>query len=124
MNRAFARHLLWLAMVIALCNALLPTALRIVASARGEQVVTICSSFGIKQIQIDAETGQPASGQQAAGSCEYCLASQLACLPSLDHPAPAPIVQVSAVLPDRFRVQFDGTYHWPSAQPRAPPTFS
>lgn len=124
LNRTLARRLLWLALLIALCNALLPTAMRIASADRGGQVVTLCSAFGVKQLQIDAATGQPSSGNQSSNTCEYCLASQLACLPAVEHPAPALIARISPALPDPARAEFVGQPHWPAAQPRAPPLFS
>jgi hypothetical protein len=62
--------------------AFAPTVSYLLASARGLQVIEICSSFGIKRITLDA-SGSPIDPQPASpesqSHCSFCIASLSPC---------------------------------------------
>ena len=122
-GRAFVSRVLWIALVLAVCNAVLPTALRAVSAVRGDQVVTICTSFGAKKVQMDS-SGQAARDAQQGDTCQYCLASQLACLPPVALAMPTPTALPAATVATSAGATPFLSAAWRSDQPRAPPRLS
>ncbi len=96
------RHLVvWVALFLAICNAVAPDLLRMAAVARGDQIVEICTAFGIKRVDSRSSSGEPAPASTDI-ACEFCLASQSPCVPLVAqdysatpafHPAPCARLQ-------------------------------
>ena len=75
------RHLVvWIALLLAICNAVAPDLLRMAAVARGDQVVEICTAFGIKRVDSGSSSGNTAPASYDA-ACKFCLGSQSPCTP-------------------------------------------
>lgn len=76
------RHLvLWIALFLAICNAVVPPLLRMSAVVRGDPVVEVCTAFGIKGLGPASESG--GSTPSSDGSeCKFCLGSQAPCVPT------------------------------------------
>jgi len=75
------RHVVvWIALLLAICNAVAPDLLRMAAVARGDQVVEICTAFGIKRVDSRTSSGNTAPASSEA-ACKFCLGSQSPCAP-------------------------------------------
>lgn len=112
---------LWIALLLAICNAMAPPLLRIAAVARGEAVVEVCTAFGVKHVGADSHSGPvtPTPWDDAA-ACKFCLGSQSPCAPAYDHPvllAGAPVLDAGP-LPDSPVPHNPARF---SSRPRAPP---
>ena len=115
------RHLVvWVALFLAICNAVAPDLLRMAAVARGEQVVEICTAFGIQRVDSRSSSGKPAPASPDT-ACKFCLGSQSPCAPLVAqgdsatpafHPAPSARLDQPFIAP-LARI-FSG--------PRGPPT--
>lgn len=75
--------MLWIALLVAVCNAIAPTLLSIAAVARGESVVEICTAFGIKRVPPASQSGGPPPASADSTACKFCLGSQSPCAPAI-----------------------------------------
>lgn len=80
------RHRGWLwAWLACFVLVVAPTVSYLIASARGVQVVEVCSSFGVKRITLDAQgrpLDAPPDASHAPSHCSFCVASLDPCVPS------------------------------------------
>lgn len=127
LRRRFECTLLWLALLANLFGAFLPTTLHLLATVSGTRTVAVCSTFGIKQVQIgaDATVKQPATEYSGIDRCDYCLVSQLSFSPALLSARVffAPVTTAEPLVPAPV---FSALVHEgaPVSQPRGPPVIS
>ncbi|MEN9491835.1 MAG: hypothetical protein RJA63_2284 [Pseudomonadota bacterium] len=110
---------IYAALLAAWVNAFAPALSYFFASAAGKEVVEVCTSFGLKKVQLDSPADSSSGGHDVR--CQFCLASLDAV--SFSHtatrqallPREADSVGSPAhAFPVRQR-------HAPSHRPRAPP---
>ncbi|MCC7548510.1 MAG: hypothetical protein IT532_12165 [Burkholderiales bacterium] len=110
----------WIALLLAVCNAVAPPLLRMAAVARGEAVVEVCTAFGIKRVGAGANSGGSAPASADASACKFCLGSQSPCAPTIaGKRIDAPALHLPLIaLPGE---SLPGDPSWLFSRPRGPP---
>ena len=114
----------WLAALAVLLGALAPAAAQVVADARGQHWVQICSASGMAWVRLGADMaadaklpGDPAGDGQR--HCPWCQLGDGAGLPlspsAFDFRLPVAAAQLSGAIDPVVKAP------WPSALSRAPP---
>jgi hypothetical protein len=121
MNRSLSRRFAAIALFAVLLAALAPTLSYLVAAAKGERAVEMCTSFGLQK-----SGGAPTGGLADGGHCPFCLVA--------DAPLPFPAAPVAAFPPPVAAQPMPGRHHaapppdpllaWFSSRQHAPPAFS
>lgn len=118
------RLLFGIAVFSALLHGLSSTASYLLASEDGKRVVEVCSSFGVKQVLVDAQ-GEPVAPDDGYGKlyCDFCAAGSMW----------AVLTTLPLLTPSELTTAFPGTEASPSLRikrmwteqvPRAPPAFA
>lgn len=125
--RPAAHRHAWIAILVVLAMALVPTLARALAHSQGEgtQWVEVCTSQGMKLVAVTEHDGPAAPGEAPPLShlehCPFCTLGQgWAPLPVRAFEL-APLAVAGTPVPERF-LQAPRTAHaWRTACPRGPP---
>ena len=116
----------WLALVVMLALALLPTVSHALALQRGGSAwVEVCTPQGMKLVAVDGS--EAPAPLQAAGHLEHCPACVLQHIDAAPPPTPPallPLPLEAAAVPPLFLHAPHTLHAWRTAQPRGPPTRS
>ena len=111
---------IYAALLAAWINALAPGVSYLFASAAGKEVVEVCTSFGLKKVQLDVPA-DPLSAKHDP-RCQFCLASLDAA--TISHPPAVPPHRLVHDSPARalLRPPPAAQGHERANRPRAPPS--
>ena len=115
----------FIALFAVLLNALAPTLSYAMAADKGVSVVEMCTSFGLKKVEVPKDGEADTSAAQAFEHCQFCLSAGTMPPASAEQAAAVfvPTQTAVAVASDRQIVR-NPLLFWSASHKRGPPSLA
>lgn len=120
------RRSAFVALFAVLLNALAPTLSYAMAAEKGGAVVEMCTSFGLKKVEVPRMGGEAdTSGAQAFEHCQFCLSAGTMPPTSAEQSAAMFVpTQTAMALPSDRQIVHNPLLFWSAAHKRGPPSLA
>lgn len=115
----------FVALFAVLLNALAPTLSYAVAADKGQSMVEMCTSFGLKKVAVPKGGEADTSDAQGFKHCQFCLSAGTMPPTSAEQAAAVFVpTQTAAVVPSDRQIVRNPLLFWSASHKRGPPSLA